>query len=337
MRLLRIVVLRFDPFPEGFESFRYSWDDAVFETIQLKTPFDNDGKRRLLAVAHMHLEDLPSRDTDGFLSIPDAARRHLEAHIETTAATIAVLNQCRHTISSASPPVSLIAESETERQFLEESRGFVGSLSGQIGVSGEIRLTPQIISGLTDRRDGLLLLAHAFAHQGALARYREFMRFFELAFAQPTTTLEKKLWQFLSGNQFGYSRAEVRSWLALRHGAVHGDLKNAPGLVLEADVRPLICRIEQAALDVLLNKKTWHNSSRERRSLWFPTAGTTSANTADLFTVQGTRMVMSVKAVDQFRVYPFDLSACMTDRPPEWWTGSQSSQTEIVQGEGCPI
>jgi hypothetical protein len=204
--------------------------------------------------------------------------------------------------------------------FLKDSTGLDAAPQSRSRITYEIEMSPEMLAGLTDRRDGLGLLAEAFAHERSLGRYREFMRFFELAFALPSPALSKKLYQFLSGMPFGYSHTEVRSWCSLRHGAVHGDRKITPNLVLEADVRPIVGRMEQAALDVLFNKQSWHDGSRQRRKLWSPMGGTTSPN-GDLMIVQGTTPSITAQIFDGFFAYPLDLGGIITSPPQDWWYG----------------
>jgi hypothetical protein len=310
----------FCPPPKGWESFRVESEGVVLETRRIGTAPPADGRRRILVVAETRLEELPSRNVKGCLAVPEGPRRRLEAVIETTAAVIAVSARCQHSLSSASPSVAFVAEDDSEREFLDESKGLDVAPQSQSGVTYEIEVSPQMLEGLADRRDGLGLLAEVFAHERTLGRYRELMRFFELAFALPSTALSKKLYQFMSGTPFGYSRSEVNLWCSLRHGSVHGDLKITPDLVLEADVRPLIGRIEQAALDVLFNKQLWHDRSRQRRRLWLPIGGTTSA-AGDIMIVQGKRPSITAQFFDAFLAYPVDLSGILTDPPREWWHG----------------
>jgi len=176
--------------------------------------------------------------------------------LEETAAIIAVSAQCHHSISSAHPPVALVPENATDRAFLDNCKGLDASIQVRTGIRCQIEMTPEILAA-----DGLSLIAEAFAHDRALGRYRELMRFFESAFALPSRSLSRKLAQFLSTAPFGYTAEEVRSWCQLRDDSVHGDLKITSKIVLEADVRAITNRIEQAAPD------DW----------WYPNKGHTPA------------------------------------------------------------
>ena len=173
------------------------------------------------------------------------------------------------------------------------------------------------MAALLDRRDGLALLAEVYSHGRAIGRYRELMRLFELAFALPVTSLAKKAFQFLATGPFEYTHDEVRSWCALRHGSVHGDRSRTSRLVLEADVQPLIDRIEQAAIDIVFNKAQWHSPSRERRRLWTPAGGTTSGS--NLFITKGVDLAIAATIYDPFNAYPVHLQGILEHPPEQWW------------------
>jgi hypothetical protein len=327
---VRIALMYFRPPPNGWKSFSVESEGVTLETRPIGAAPPPDGRQRILVVAETRLDELPSRNAEGCVTVPEDQRRRLEALIETTAAVIAVSARCQHSISSAHPSAALVAESDDERKFLKDSAGLDAAPQSRSGITYEIDMSPEMVAGLTDRREGLGLLAEAFAHERSLARYREFMRFFELALALPSSALSKKLYQFLTGMPFGYSHAEVRSWCSLRHGSVHGDRKVTPDLVLEADVRPIVGRMEQAALDVLFNKQSWHDGSRLRRKLWSPIGGTTSPN-GDLMIVKGTTPSITAQIFDRFFAYPLDLSGTITSPPQEWWHGPCTAEDTVPE------
>jgi hypothetical protein len=296
-------------------------DNGVnLKTDPIESVSPSDGQKRILVTAYLRLYDLPARDANGFIAVPGDARRRLEGAIETTAALIAVSAQCHHSISSPHPSVALIPENAIDRAFLDGCKGFDATFQSRPGISYQIKMTPEIVTGLADRREGLNLIAEAFAHDRALGRYRELMRFFELAFALPSRSLSRKLAQFLSSRPAGYTGKEVKSWCQLRHGSVHGDLKITREIVLEADIRPVIRRMEHAALDVLFNKKAWHNSSRTRRKLWKPDGVIAGPNShAAVIVFQGGKPAITARFFDPFMAYPLDFSGIVIDPPDEWW------------------
>lgn len=324
MKLVRTATLTFWRLSDTWDRFHVESGDATLHSVLTKTG-GSDERKTVLVVAEITLDALPEVSPDGLVAVPESARRELESLIEETASLIAVSCQTEHRVASATPAVALVPESDDDERYLDGCRGFAGGFSGRESAGQDIKLTPERVAGLQDRLDGVALLAEVYAHHRALGRYRELMRFFELAFARTSTDLSKKLYQFLSSDPFGYTHDEVRTWCSLRHGSMHGDLKKS-GLVLESDVRPFVARMEQAALDVLFNKKEWREASRERRKLWVPVAGTTSAS-GGIMIVQGTESTLHFQMYDQFMAYPLNLTGFMTSTPDGWWC-PQVSDTE---------
>ena len=197
MELVRVAVISCRHPISGWDSFTVLAKGARLQTHPIPSSSPSEGQKRVLVDARIHLDDLPRRGPDGFLAIPDDARRILETIIEATAAMIAVSAQCHHSISSVLPPVALVPENATDREFLDTCKGLDVAPQARSGIEYQIEMTPEILGGLVDRPDGLSLLAEVFAHERALGRYRELMRFFELAFALPARSLSKKLAQFL--------------------------------------------------------------------------------------------------------------------------------------------
>lgn len=134
-----------------------------------------------------------------------------------------------------------------------------------------------------------------------------------------TSQLDKKLAQFLAGNDLGYSRDEIKTWFAPRDGATHGDLSKAPTLVGEARVRPFLARMEQAAYDLLFNKEVWHDPSRLRRNVLMHPVATTDSAAHGIRTTQGRSASFRVQLLDRFAAYPLDLKAILRPLPDGWW------------------
>ena len=318
MKLLRLATLYLDPKPENYSDWIMESDRVTIRTksIGKSTPVEK-GMRSLIE-AEIELSEFPKIDGEGFLMIPEDERKECEMAIETAGNIISVFARCKRTISSPHPPVALIPEDKETRERLDSTEGIRYRPQGLRGLHYEINPDEKLISGLMDRREGLALLAEAFSHSNASGKYREYIRYFELAFALASSQLEKKLSQFLKSGNLGYDRPEIKDWLSLRDPATHGDKKKSSNFVLEADIRPFIDRIEQAALDVLFNKEEWHNSSKERRNLWKPTSATTSVS-GDMYIVQGTALKMTNQVLDGFGVYPWDFSATIEKLPDDWW------------------
>jgi hypothetical protein len=207
--------------------------------------------------------------------VPPDARRAAERAIEILVNTVAVAERCRRTIASPFPWVAFEATDDSAREWLEATNGIhdfghiadIPSLGGRpVGLDDTA-----VMDELTDRWDGVALLAEAFAHEHPTGRLHELFRVFERAFALPATRVGPALVAFLHP-RYGYTHHEVDGWIRLRDPATHADMRT--DFVLEAEVRPSLRRMEQAALDVLLNKTAWRDPDPRRRDVWRPTAWT---------------------------------------------------------------
>jgi hypothetical protein len=184
---------------------------------------------------------------------------------------------------------------------------------------------------------GVALMVEALGHDHAMGRFHEFVRLFERAFSSPARKVARPLAEFLNP-RFGYDDAELSHWFEdLRDPATHADVRNV--FLLEADVRPVIDRMEQAAFDVLLNKAAWRDPSTDRREVWAPTAGTFNADGGQ-FIVQGTTPVTSGTILDEYGVFPMDFSGVIKERPSNWWpqedartSHSETFELRIIEKE----
>jgi hypothetical protein len=287
---------------------------------------------KLLFIAETGLKHPPVRDSEEAICVSDNERRKCEELIESLGNLLAIACRCGRTISSRCPPAAFVAESDEERAFLADCRGVKVKHSGHMDALFEIPLDGNLVSGLQDRQAGVSLLAEGFSHKTAMGKYRDLIRLFELAFALPATQLVKKLSQFLTGNSQGYGYAEVASWISFRHGSSHADFGKTKVLYLEADVRALIPRMQQAALDILFNKLQWHDRSIAKRAFVNLPAKTISPQ-GDISMVAGTPLRMQFQAIDEFGAYRSDVSARLTSPPLEWWWKPWQREDESKKGE----
>ena len=176
-----------------------------------------------------------------------------------------------------------------------------------------------MLGALSDRSEGLALLAEVLSSEHPVARYRELIRLFENAFARPIAQVEKKLAQFLKGADLGYSSNEVQKWIQLRDGSIHGDKKKTARLIMEADIRPIIPRMEQAAYDTLFNKTNWHEFSKSRTERLRLTSATTAENANDLLMTQGKSAKLVVQTDDPFGAFPWYVGGGLSAPPKDWW------------------
>lgn len=129
---------------------------------------------------------------------------------------------------------------------------------------------------------------------------------FERGFRLGPTALIDPLERFLRGAQgLGYTKKEITHWLlALRGPATHADRR--PDFTLASDIEPVIWRVEQAAYDVLLNKKNWRSPDVERRKTYRWTSGLSSRG---VFATQGHLPTITGALSDPFSAYPLYLGS----------------------------
>jgi len=163
------------------------------------------------------------------------------------------------------------------------------------------------------------LLAEALTNQHSTGKFHEFMRLFERAFTLSPSQFEKKLAQSLQGADLGYDRSEVKHWIALRNPATHANDTTLPYIALESDIRPVIDRIEQAAYDVLWNKKFWQDRSTETRPVWRPSVAT-DFSTYNVVVTKGLEASFIIQTLDPLRAFPFDQDFRLPEMPPHFWS-----------------
>jgi hypothetical protein len=314
MRLLRIVGVELTPPRPSLERFGLELGDAHVEALLVQ---HDERQTYIVLVANMPLKHRPKRTRQLQVVVPEPARRAARLAIESVANVLVVAENGRRKLSSPNPYIAFEAESEDERTWLESSVGILGGLDGQArgGVELSVPLDNELLTHVADRWDGVALIAESRAHDHPTGEFHELIRLFERAFRSPVGKLPDLLAAFLHP-PFSYTRSEVVHWVeTLRHPATHADVRRE--FVLEADVRPAIGRMQQAALDVLLNKARWRDPSTDRRDAWLPTAGTRdTAGTAYAF--QHTSVKIIGELSDRWGEYPLDLERRIRT-PAEWW------------------
>jgi len=211
---------------------------------------------------------------------------------------------------------------------LDDKQGFQIAPAGYPDVGFDIGAGSGVFEDLlNDRPDGIALLAETLAHSHMTGRLVEFVRFFERAFGVQQTHLIETLSRFLRGSKLGYTKKEVRFWIqGLRNPAVHGRMNR---VVYEADVRPVIARVEQAAYDVLFNKVEWGTTSMDRRSFLFPPTGITSRG---VYVKKGAMAALKFQLLDDHGVYPLDLSSRRPKLPEGWWSPRPHARVQQMSG-----
>ena len=315
MKLMRFALGTYEPsLDERWSSFGLSMDGADVKAYPYRPPNDTELCRHTIN-AEIKI-DLPTVEPGGLVLIPEGPRLMCEAAIETLVNTVALFNALRRQIQSTRPSVALVPESDEEQRFLDEAEGLKLQPQGEMAFLGKIVPSQEMLLGLNDRMTGVALLAEAYAHGMVSGRFREWVRFFEAAFRREFTALGKKLAQTLNPI-LGYSREEIETWIAKRHPFTHADGKQTSLMLMERDARGISRRMEQAALDIIFNKKDWGVWSSERRALWQPTVWSKGPARADGYVVQQTEDTkLSWAMMDEFDVYPQGMT---TVSPPENW------------------
>jgi hypothetical protein len=322
--LIRLATVYLDRLEDDWRQFGMRFEDIELSTLGA---WDVDNQVRLLLAAAKRLPYRPKVTSDGAVIVPERERREAEEAIEHTANLIALANGGRRRISSPTPAVALFADGDEGRAWLDGVSYLELSPNGEGSPlpSWTIELTEEIQKGLSDRLDGAALLAEALAHEHPTGQFHEYIRLFERAFARPARHLAQPLASVLHP-QFGYTEDEIEHWLGvLRDPATHADAR--PGFVLEADVRPVIGRMRQAAFDLLFNKTSWRNPDHERRELWKAPTGTSGVGN-DIFATKGVALAMTFHLTDSFGSYPMDLSA-HADLPDGWWAPTPPSNVPV--------
>jgi hypothetical protein len=272
----------------------------------------------LLVMSAIDTTDKLTTSDNNEVVIPVEFISQAQRALEVAANLISVLEESKRKISSPTPCVALVPGDSKELAWLESTKGIRRNNSMLRGC--RYKLDPSLQRWLSDRPDGVALIAEALAHDHPTGRFHELIRFFERAFALSSTKLVKPLGNFLSGSGHGYSTNETNYWLVkLRHPATHADKRDF--FVLEGGIRPVVRRMKQAAYDVLLNKEQWRDPSTARRSVWKPDYGTDSADGKDIFVTKGRAATLEVQVLDEFSSYPMNLSAPIEKViPKDWWT-----------------
>jgi hypothetical protein len=271
----------------------------------------------IAVAADMDLSQRPSITHDGLIHVPHMERRQLEQSIERFANLVAVARRVKRQIFSALPEAALRDLNEQDRDWLKSVSGFAITGTHRISVDSSMQLADLPIAALTDRPDGVTLLAEALSSDHETGQFRELCRVLERAFACGPHDLIDPVTSFLQHfTALDYQRDEVEHWLDdLRHVATHADRRER--FAVAADVAPALGRLQQAAYDVLLNKANWRSHDSKRRDVWMPVNGVLRDNGAvQLDTHTG---YVAAEVLDAFGVYPSGRDYRVTV-PDDWYT-----------------
>lgn len=322
MKLIRLATLGFGSLKKEWRAWRFQLGAVTVETMD-QVPREKDTK--IIAHALVPLDELPGVNDHNLVIIPADKRRLAESALEAAANVMSVSCGCSREIASPSPSVALMPETDDERSWLRARKGIDVNRSMSTGATRLVS-PKKTLDLLGDRPDGLSLLSEALSHSHVTGRFHELMRLFERAFTLSSSKLIQPLSDYLSATTLGYATSEVNDWVfRYRHPVTHADRRE--DFLLESDIRPIIDRIEQAAYDVLFNKKEWRSSSTGRREFWTAETGTSSP-TGALFLKRGTETAIVLQLLDAFSAYPQDLSACLNKLPDGWWAEFETAKDQ---------
>lgn len=274
---------------------------------------------------------------DNVIHVPDALRRGLEMALESHIDTVAVLNQCTRSIASPHPYIAIEPVDSDATTWLRGKHVHVSTTGIPVRMWHDFDFT-STLPHLCDRLDGVALVAESLGHTHPTGQLHELIRFFERAFALAAGRVcRNELPSFLDANAKGFTAAEVGHWLHLRDTTAHADRR--PNFALQADTRPVVNRVEQAAYDVLFNKKTWRDPSLERRDVFTPFCGSSNKD-GGMFLTQGQPAIIKMSLVDGFHAYPCNLNAFINNIPHHWLTDTTATAKQVAghdsQQENAP-
>lgn len=269
---------------------------------------------------------------DGRLSIPDEPRKAAEAAIVEYADTLAVAHQCRRIIRSPFACVALGPFDNQNRTTTPLPEIHFDPPASPVPA----RLMPHRVPNalqeqLKDRRDGLTLMADSLSEETAVARVRGLFLVMERAFTTGPGATVRPLVDFLASSPvaqiLNYTEPEVAGWMTrLRPLCMHADRR--PEYVKNSDVAPFLPRLEQAAYDVLFNKKRWRDKSSLRREGLHFSSGLTPTGVT-LFEQAAT---ITITWMDPFGTFPLDRTSS-TNFPPGWawmWPGATDEAPRLA-------
>lgn len=232
-------------------------------------------------------------DEKGELAIPDATLALVDDAIREYADLLSVVYQCQRLIKSPSPHVAVRADDKTDRALLDNAIGIAApaSLRPRVSLIPELRPDAGYELLITERLDGVAMLADAMSEGTSSARARELFRFFERAFRRGPAAAGTCLAQFMSSGESArrLDDEEVRHWfLTLRSRLTHADRQDEYARSREVD--PHLARMEVAAYDVLFNKMTWRDPDVSRRDPGLPLRGAIARDGAAVIAADGTNV-----------------------------------------------
>lgn len=312
MQMSRLALVTFSKKINDWRLADIFVSDAHVEILQGSET--DDGGCQFLLKSSIDLMYLPKVTKDNLLVVPNRERIKLEDGIEVFADLMSISRHTRRIVSSPNPSIVFTPKSEEIKNWLEKKAGIL--TKGHIIPSCILNVDIDVlIQSIPDRVDGVTLLAEANTHQHGIGKMHEYIRIFERGFKLPPKKLVEPLHKFLNP-KLNYTTTEIKNWFKKRDEITHADQRSF--FAIEKDVRAIIPRMEQAAYDVLINKKEWRSPNVERRNLWDIKTGYINSR-GGFVVVRGMELQQSFQLLDQFGKYPLSLKGSIGNLPEDWW------------------
>lgn len=315
MQIIRLVTIMFSLLPDAWTKWEAEIDSLKVSTLGHRA---HDNSSLLLVKCQADVTGLLRVNETNEIVIPPDIISRIDKAIESAANLISVFEHSKRAISSPMPPVAFLPEDDAERKWLDSTAGINPLGAPILGV--KFKLDPSLQTSVSDRLDGVALLAEAKAQEHPAGAFHELIRLFERAFILSSSSLVPPLGKFLEESHQGYTTEEVQEWLVdIRHPATHADRRD--DFVAERGIRPVVRRMTQAAYDVLLNKLEWRSPSVTRRDVWKPEGGTAVPRGHKIFLAGKTPATFQATIMDAFESYPVNTDVGITNfLQKDWWT-----------------
>jgi hypothetical protein len=329
VRLLRFAFIKLGGQSKDWRRFAIQYGGVAVSVINTE---EIGSRLRLLVVADMPLspDEQLRVDAERLVIVPEETRRAAEAALEAVANLVSLATGYSRTITSPNLQVAFRIETDDDRRFFASCSGLRGA---ELGVSAgrmSIYVDKEALAHLSDRQEGVALVAEALAQHHPTGRYHELLRVFEQAFAESADPLVPLLAAFLAQRpRLGYTKTEVKRWVVrLRGAATHAD-RHAP--LLEEDLRDIIDRMLLAAYETVFNKQAWYSRDTARRDIWTPITGPLEPS-GKWFVMQcRTEAPLKGQLFDPYGSYPLELGTAGLRLEDSCWPQRGPQETRAQQ------
>ena len=315
MKLVRTAFVFYKSLNDNLASCTFNFGDITIDVIRTQKKKEEE---ILLFYARTRLYHYPKVTKEGLVVVPDKIREVLEDRIEKLANMLSVSHLSSKKITSPVPCVAFEFEDLNEKNWLKNHSGILykkrnkGGLK-PVGIRVPIDLS-KYSDDIVDRYDGIALMSEAMSHDHLGGKLHEYFRLFERAFKLGADKIVKPMTHYFENLRYEYSVNEVESWMKVRHSIAHGKANKIN--IIESHVAPIFGRVEQAAFDVLMNKKHWFDPSVDRRKLWHPDTGTDSSG---MFVTRNSKTKTVLNVLDEFEVFVINFECCTLPFQQNMW------------------